>query len=110
MRNLIKDKKGVLGLEVVKSVMVTFLIMGVIAVAIILALVSLRDSNIFSTGSQEENDTTNIINNITEGVGDFFENTPTIFAILVVVVIILAISIIIVTVSRFGGGSGSSGL
>ena len=86
--------------------MVAFLILAVVFVAIILALVSLRDSSIFEAGSQELNDTTNIVNNITDAGVDFFSNTGTIFAILVVVVIILAITIIILAVQRFGGKGG----
>ena len=78
------------------------------AVAITLALVSLRDAGIFDAGSQELNDTTNIVNNITGALTDFFSNTGTIFSILIVVVIILAIAIIIAVISRFGGGGRSS--
>jgi len=103
LRSLRRSKKGVLGLDTVKAVMVTFLILAVIGVSIILATVSLRDSNIFTSGSQEQNDTNNIVANISDGLVSFFGNTGTIFAILVVVVIILAISIIIAAVSRFGG-------
>jgi len=103
LRSLRKSKRGVLGLDTVKAVMVTFLILAVIGVSIILATVSLRDSNIFTSGSQEQNDTNNIVGNISGGLVSFFSSTGTIFAILVVVVIILAISIIIAAVSRFGG-------
>ena len=98
------NKKGQLGLDTVKAVMIAFLIMAVIGVAIVLALVSLKNSNIFATGSQEYNDTADITSNVSSGITSFFGNTGTIFAILVVVVIILAISIIIAVVSRFGGG------
>ncbi len=103
LRKLLKDKRGQLGLGTVRDVMIAFLVISVIAVAIILALVSLRDSGIFKAGSEELNDTSELIGNVTEGTKDFFNNTGTIFAILVVVVIILAISIIIGVVSRFGG-------
>ncbi len=101
-----KNKRGQLGLDTVKSVMVAFLILAVLSIAIILALVSLRDSNIFTANSQEANDTTVIVNNISAALVDFFSNTGTIFAILIVVVIILAIAIIIAVVSRFGEGGG----
>ena len=104
-----KDKRGQLGLDTVKSVMIAFLILGVISIAIVLALVSLRDSNIFTAGSQEEADVNNTILNITSGITDFFNDTGTIFSILIVVVIILAISIIIAVVSRFGGAGGRQG-
>ncbi len=104
----LRNKKGQLGLNVVKSVMLALLTLAVIYVAVVLALVSLRDSNIFTAGSQEEADVNNTILNITRGGADFFDDVPTIFAILVVVVIILAIGIIISVVSRFGGGGGST--
>ena len=99
-----KNKRGQLGLETVKSVMITFLVIAVIGVSVVLALVSLRDANIFTSGSTEYNQTNNVISNVTSATTGFFSNTGTIFAILVVVVIILAISIIIAVVSRFGGG------
>ena len=105
LRTIRKDKRGVLGLDTIKAVMIAFLTLAVIGVAVTLALVSLRDSSIFTTNSQEYNDTVHIVNNITGAQTKFFENTSTIFAILVVVVIILAISIVIAVVSRFGGGA-----
>lgn len=105
-----KNKKGVLGLETVKDVMLTFLVLAVIAIAVVLALVSLRDSSIFTANSVEYNQTSDLISNVTTASTDFFSNTGTIFSILVVVVIILAIAIIIAVVSRFGGGGRSGGL
>ena len=103
------NKKGVLGLETVKAVFVALLVLAVLGVATVLALVSLRDSSIFTSGSTEANQTTYIVSNISSAITDFFTNTGTILSILVVVVIILAIAIIIAVVSRFGGGR-SSGL
>ena len=110
LRSIGQDKRGVLGLETIKAVMITFLVLAVIGVSVTLALVSLRDSNIFTENSQEYNDTSHIVDNITGATTAFFENTGTIFAILVVVVIILAIAIIIAVVSRFGGGGSGAGL
>ncbi len=104
------NKKGQLGLDTVRSVMIGFLILAVIAISVVLALVSLRDSNIFTAGSQEAIDVNDTILNVTSGITDFFDDTGTIFSILIVVVIILAISIIIGVVSRFAGGSRSGGL
>ena len=105
-----KTKQGVLGLDTAKAVMVWFLVLAVLAIAIILALVSLRDSGIFTTGSQEDNDTKSIVGNITGALtNDFFDQTGTIFAIIIVVVIIMAISIIIAVVTRFTAGGGGRG-
>jgi len=110
IRPLMKSRKAQLGLGTVKEVMITFLIISVIAVAIILALSSLKNSGIFTSGSEEYNQTANIISNVSTGTSGFFSNTGTIFSILVVVVIILAIAIIIAVVSRFGGGKTTTSL
>jgi len=99
-----KDKRGVLGLETVKAVMITFMILAVLGVSIVIALVSLRDSGVVTAGTSESNQTTAIIENVTAATSSFFSNTSTIYSILVVVVIILAIAIIIAVVTRFGGG------
>jgi multidrug resistance efflux pump len=100
------NKKGQVGLNLAKSVLVLFLILAVLGIAVILALVSLRDSNIFTENSQDANDTTNIVANVTGGVTEFFSNTTTVFSILIVVVIISAIGIVIYVVTRFGSGGG----
>lgn len=60
----------------------------------------------FSNANPQANDLTR---NVTTGVTNFFNDTSTIFAILIVIVIILAIAIIISVVSGFGGGGGISG-
>jgi len=104
------DKKGVLGLNTVREVFTAFLILAVLGIAILLALVSLRDANIFTSGSRAMNDTTNIVGNVSGGLVTFFESTGTIFAILIVVVIILAIAIIIAVVSGFGARGAARGL
>lgn len=48
---MLKNKKGILGLETVRIVIVTLLILGVTAIAVFLALTSLQDSNIFQNSS-----------------------------------------------------------
>jgi len=98
----IGQRNGVLGLETAKQVMVTFLVLAVTAVAILLALTSLQNANIFTTDSSGYNATEGIIGNVSSGLTTFFASTGTIFSILIVVVIILAISIIIWAVGRFG--------
>ena len=101
------NNRGILGLDVVRSVIVFFLIMAVTAIAVFLALVSLQNSGIFPTGSQSANNTNLIINNITQGTTQFFGNVPTIFVVLGAVVIILAVTLIIAAVYRFGSDAGS---
>jgi len=99
------DKRGVLGLDTVRAVLITLLTLAVTCIAVFLALVSLQNAGIFTTSSASANNTNNIINNITGGATNFFTYVPTIFTILGVVVIILVVSIIIVAVSRFQTGS-----
>ena len=98
----IGQRNGVLGLETAKQVMVTFLVLAVTGIAVLLALVSLQNANIFTPLSQAANDTDHIVGNVSAGLVTFFASTGTIFSILIVVVIILAISIIIWAVGRFG--------
>ncbi len=106
MRKLMKQRRGQVGLDTAKAVMLSLLTIAVIAFAIIVALSALGNSNALEEGSQEANDTDNILNNVTGGVSDFFSNTGTWMALLAVVVIILIISIVIFAVNRFGGRTG----
>jgi len=105
MRSLLK-KKGILGLDTVKAVIIALLTLSVIAIACFLALVSLQNANIFTAGSNAANQTNNIINNVTSGTTGFFANVPTFFTLLGVVVLILIIAIVIVAVTRFSPGAG----
>ena len=104
----LKNRNGVLGLDTAKQVMITFLVLAVIGVAVLLALTSLQDANIFTANSAAANNSDYIIGNVSSGLTTFFASTGTIFSILIVVVIILAISIIIWAVGRFGQTSEAS--
>jgi len=192
MEKLKLNKKGQLGMSLVKTSMIAFLVLSVMAVAIVLSLTELRDvtekidlstgalttiatstvvnstSGAFPTGLSADTractlsittwfnstdasitydagnftvvgcsigtsataeagidgytvsvngtfknangDVNDVSRNVTSGVTNFFDDTGTIFAILIVVVIILAIAIIITVVSRFGGGEGAGGI
>lgn len=101
--DFLKDKKGILGLETVRVVIVTLLILAVTSIAVFLALVSLQNANIFTASSQAANDTALIISNITTGTTSFFANVPTFMILLGVVVLLLIIAIVLVVVGRFGG-------
>lgn len=104
LRSILKQKRGVLGLDTTRVVLISLLTLAVIAIAVFLALVSLRDAGIFTAGSLEKNQTNDIISNITGGSVNFFKQIPTVFTLLGVVLIILVIAIVIAAVSRFGGG------
>ena len=104
MKSLLKSKKGILGLDTVKAVILSLLVLAVLFVTVILALTTLQDSNIFTSGSNASIATTNIVNHVPTGGTTFFSYVPTFFVLLAVVVLILIIAIVIVAVSRFSGG------
>lgn len=109
MNKLLKNKKGILGLETVRVVIVTLLILAVTAIAVFLALTSLQNAGIFTAQSSAANNTAIIIDNITSGTTDFFQNVPTFMVLLGVVVLLLIIAIVLVVVGRFGTGAGGAG-
>ena len=100
------NKKGVLGLDTAKAFILAILTIAVIAFAVIIALSELDDTNVLTSGSKEANDTTNVLNNVTTGVADFFSNAPTWFSLLAITIIIIIIGLVIIVVNRFGKGSG----
>lgn len=104
------DKRGVLGLDTVKEVILYLLILVVTAIAVFLALVSLQNSNLFTAFSATANATNAIIANTTQGTASFFGNVPTIFTVLGAVVIILVVTLIILAVQRFGSRSDGNNL
>jgi uncharacterized membrane protein len=99
--NLRSIKKAVVGLDVVESVIFSLLVIGVIAVASLLAMYSLGSSNIFATNSAGYNNTQFIVNNFSNGVTGFFGNSTTFFSILAVVVIIALIALIVLYIRQF---------
>ena len=105
-----KGKKAQVGLDIVKGVIMTLLILGVLAVAVFLALTSLQNSGIFTAGSTGQNNTNAVVNNITGGTVTFFTYIPTIMSILAVVVIIAAVAILIFYVKGFEGRETAGGM
>ena len=105
MSKLRMDKKGVLGMDSVRDVIIFLLTLAVAAIAVFLALSSLQDANLFTAGSSADNNTDFIINNITNGASNFFEQVPTIFTVLGAVAIILAVTLILFAVNRFSQSS-----
>ena len=102
--NILKDKKGQLGMTVAKGFLLGLLTLLVIGVTVLIVLNSLADTSVIS----DDTDATHVIGNGSEGIVDFFSNTTTWLALLGVVVIILIISIVIAVVNKFGSGSGGS--
>ncbi len=99
------EKKGVLGLDTAKLFILAILTLGVIAFAVIVALDALNNNS--GLTGQAQTDTTNVLQNISGGVVDFFGNAGTWFSLLAIVIIILVIAVVIVAVNRFGGRGGA---
>lgn len=99
----IVSKKGQVGLDTAKAVILALMVLGILAFALIVAMGTLNDTNVLTDSSIADNATTDVLNNITTGVSTFFGNATTWFILLGVVVIILIIVIVVVVVQRFGG-------
>ena len=97
-----KDKKGVLGLDTAKLFVLAILSLVIISVVTLIVLDSLQDASTIVEGSE-------IINNTSEALADFFEDVGTWFTLIGVVIIILIIAVVIVVINRFGteGGGGA---
>lgn len=102
------NKRGQVGLDTGKAVMLALLTLSVLAFAMIVVLTQLNTSStaVAGAGSTSANQTANILNNVTGGVESFFTNAGTWFALLAIVVIILIVAIVIFAVNRFGGSRG----
>ena len=99
-----QKKKGILGLNTVKSFIVVMLSLAIIAVVTLVVLGAIQGANISTKYSLADNGTNLIIGNVSNGISGFFGNATTFFSLLGVVVIILIISLVVVVVNRFGGG------
>ncbi len=105
LRKIVKDKRGVLGLDAAKSFVIAILTLAVVAFATIVALSALNNSGSLPAGSLEANQTESILLNVTGGIETLFASANTWFALLAVVIIILIIAIVILAVNRFGGAT-----
>ena len=57
MKSLMKSKKGILGLDTIKAVILSLLVLAVLFIAVLLALSTLGSSSIFTSGSSGYNAT-----------------------------------------------------
>ncbi len=99
---MLKNKRGVLGLDTARQFILLILTVSVIAFAVVIALGTLNNTNILEAGSLEANQTTNVLRNVSGGVERFFQDATTWFILLSVVIIILIIAVVVVAVGRFG--------
>lgn len=101
-----KDKKGVLGLDTAKLFVLAILALVIISVVTLIILDSLEGTA--TTGSSADTYSSNIINNTSLALSDFFANAGTWFTLIGVVIIILIIAVVIVVVNRFGTSAGGA--
>ena len=103
LKSIIKDKKGVLGLDTAKLFVLAILVLVIISIVTLIVLDSLRSAAPSLIAVSE------IVNNTSDALTDFFEDTGTWFTLIGVVIIILIIAVVIVVVNRFGGaGAGGN--
>ena len=107
LKSILKNKKGVLGLDTAKLFVLAILSLVIVSVVVLIVLDQLR--NIASSGSYTDNKTEEIVGNTSNALADFFADAGTWFTLIGVVIIILIIAVVIVVVNRFGTGAGGTG-
>ena len=77
--------------------------------AVLFAISSLNPASFFTANSANANVTTAMVNNVTNGVGNFSQYIPTVMLVLGVVFVLSGILILIIYVRRMstGGGAGT---
>ncbi len=100
------DKKGVFGLNSVKAFFVIILGIALLGYIVIVIMGTLQDTNVLSAGSLAKNQSNLVLQNVSQGVVDFFGNISSAWVVLAVLVIIL---VLVVLVRVVGGGPQSEG-
>ena len=107
MRSLLKqNKRGVFGLTSVQEFFAIVLGVALLAYVIVVIMATLNSSTILPTASAGQNQTNNILNNVSTGITGFFSAINPVYAILAILVIILVLVVLVRVVS--GGASGGS--
>lgn len=96
------NKKGQLGMDIVRKFLGVFLVIAIIGFALIVALANLN-TNTGLTGLSSTN-ANSVLNNVSGGVATLFGNAGTWMVMLGVAVLILIIGVVIFAVNRFGKG------
>ena len=97
----IMDKKGLASETMFQ---IGALVFGVVVLFVMLA--QLTGSGLLTSGSAEENASTNLVGNLTTGVNTFANKIPTFFTIIVAVILIGFVLILWVQYKRSGMTSG----
>jgi thiosulfate reductase cytochrome b subunit len=106
MKSLRKDKRGVFGLTAIQQFFAIILGLALLAYVIVIIMGTLSSSSIVTSGSLADNQTKNILNNVSTGITSFFSSINPVYAILAVLVIILVL-VVLVRVVQAPAGSGN---
>lgn len=100
-----KDKKGVFGLSAIQSFFTAILGIALLAFVIVIIMGTLQGASIVEKNSLADNQTKNILANVSSGVTGFFGSINPVYAILAVLVIILVL-VVLVRVVQAPAGAG----
>jgi hypothetical protein len=100
-----KDKRAVFGLTSVQEFFAIILGVALLAYVIVVIMATLNSSTILTPSSQGANQTSYILNNVSNGITGFFSSINPVYAILAILVIILVLVVLVrvVTGSTAGG-------
>ena len=115
MKSLFKAKKSIMPNNIKGAGLIQGLVMGVAAlvIAVIIAFVivsTLDDADLLTSLSDEDNATTNLIGNFTEGVDNISDKIPTVLLIAAVVLILGVLVLLWTQYKRMNIGGGGSEL
>ena len=110
MRNILKEKKGVFGLNAVQSFFAIILGIALLAYVIVIIMGTLSTANIVAVNSLAYNQTQSILGNVSTGVSGFLQSINPVYAILAVLVIILVLVVLVRVVQAPNSGSGTPSL
>lgn len=105
LAKLMKDKEGVFGLPAIQVFFATILGIALLAYIIVVIMGVLSGANIVASGSLADNQTQNILANVSTGVTGFFSSISPVYAILAVLVIILVLVVLVRVVQAPAGSS-----
>jgi hypothetical protein len=106
LKSLRRNKKGVFGLTAIQSFFAIILGIALLAYVIVIIMGTLSQAHIAGTGTVADNQTTNILANVSSGITSFFSSISPVYAILAVLVIILVL-VVLVRVVQAPSGSNS---
>ena len=104
-KSLLKDKKGIFGLNAVQSFFSVILGIALLAYVIVIIMGTLQSASIVTAGSTAANQTTSILNNVSSGITSFFGAINPVYAILAVLVIILVLVVLVRVVQAPAGST-----